>query len=54
MLVRNSCGDLVTINDSNYSLLWSIKFGKKLSQSGWNTVSVDKMKQYLSGKCYSL
>ena len=60
MLVRNSSGDLMTINENSlkekqlYNLLWSVKFGKKLPHTGLNTVSVEKMKQYLSSKCYSI
>ena len=60
MLVRNSSGDLITIDVNGlnekqlYNLLWSVKFGKKLAHTGLNTVSVEKMRQYLSSKCYSI
>jgi hypothetical protein len=54
MFVRNSAGDLITISDANYVMLWRIKFDKKISSIGINNVSVDKMKQYLSSKCLSL
>ena len=54
MIVRNSAGDLITINENNYTIMWAIKFGKKISYVGLNTISVEKMKQYLSSKCYSL
>jgi hypothetical protein len=58
MYIRNSSGDLVSINQTSlsqmYCLIWMAKFGKQLSNTGLNTISVDKMKQYLNNKCKSL
>ncbi len=54
MFARNTSGDLVMVHDNNYAMLWLIKFGKKPASSALNTVSVEKMKQYLASKCYSL
>lgn len=58
MYVRNSLGDLITINESNskqmYNTMWSIKFGKQPSMTGLNTIPVEKMKEYLANKCNSL
>lgn len=60
MFVRNSNGDLITIDETNiltdtqlYNMIWSIKFDKVIHPVS-NKISVDKMKQYLNSKCFSL
>ena len=60
MFVRNSNGDLITIDETNvlsetqlYNMIWSIKFDKVV-QNVSNKISVEKMKHYLNSKCFSL
>lgn len=57
MFVRNSDGKFVNVNvmlneAEFYNTMWQIKFNKKLPAH--NTVSVNKMKNYLNSKCFSL
>jgi hypothetical protein len=61
MYIRDSLGKLVFIDVSKfhdetemYNNIWSIKFNKQIISPSIESISINKMKNYLGNKCFSI